>query len=101
MKYYVFICEDAENTLEKRKAVRPAHLERLSALNAENRLLTAGPLQNRDGENPFLTGIYGSLIVAKFPSLDDAKAWIAADPFVTAEVYQRVTVKPYVTVFPS
>lgn len=95
MKYYVFVCEDAQNVLEKRKAIRPAHLERLQLLAAEGRLLCAGPLQDQDGENPLLTGIFGSLIIAKFNSLEDAKAWIAADPFVTAEVYQRVTVKPF------
>lgn len=101
MMYYAFWCEDAENTLEKRKSVRPAHLERLHQLTAENRLLAAGPLQNQDGDNPFVAGIHGSLIIAKFNSLDDATAWIAADPFVTAEVYQRITIKPFKLVLPE
>lgn len=101
MMYYAFICEDAPNTIEKRKSIRPAHLSRLEALNNEKRLLAAGPLMNQDGENPFLAGIHGSLIVAKFHSLEDAKAWIAADPFVTAEVYQRVTVKPFKIALPT
>lgn len=100
MKYYAFYCEDASNVLEIRKAIRPAHLERLQVLQAEERLLAAGPLQNADGENPLLTGIHGSLIIAKFHSLEEAKAWIAVDPYVTAEVYQRVTVKPFKLVLP-
>ena len=99
--YYAFICEDAISVLEKRKSIRAAHLSRLEQLAKENRLLTAGPLQNQDGDNPFLTGIYGSLIIAKFNSLDDATAWIASDPYVTAEVYQRVTVKPFKMVLPK
>lgn len=99
--YYAFICEDAENVLEKRKSIRPAHLTRLQQLSRENRLLAAGPLQNQDGDNPFLAGIHGSLIIAKFNSLDEAKEWIAADPYVTAEVYQNVTVKPFKIVLPE
>lgn len=101
MHYYTFICEDAKDVLEKRKSTRPAHLARLEKLHAENRLLTAGPLMNQDGENPFIAGIYGSLIIAKFHTLAEAREWIAADPFVTAEVYQRITIKPYVIIFPE
>ena len=98
---YAIICEDAENVLEKRKSIRPAHLKRLEQLSADNRLLAAGPLMNQDGDNPFVAGIHGSLIVARFHSLDEAKEWIAADPFVTAEVYKSVTVKPFKVVLPE
>lgn len=99
--YYVFICEDAEHVLEKRKSCRPAHLERLHQLAAQNRLLAAGPMMNQDGDNPFLAGIHGSLIIADFHSLDEAKEWIAADPYVTAEVYRNITVKPFKIVLPE
>lgn len=101
MNYYAFICEDAENTLELRKSVRPAHLSRLQVLAAENRLLVAGPLMNQEGDNPFVAGIYGSLIIAKFHTMNEAKEWVAADPFVTAQVYRRVTVKPFKIVLPE
>lgn len=101
MMYYAFICEDADDVLEKRKSIRPAHLARLKLLAAENRLLCAGPLMNQDGDNPFLAGIHGSLIIAQFHSLDEARGWIAADPYVTAQVYQRITVKPYKIALPE
>lgn len=101
MHYYTFFCEDAADVLEKRKSIRPAHLARLQVLSNENRLLAAGPLMNKDGDNPFVAGIHGSLIIAKFNSLDEAKEWIAADPYVTAEVYQRITVKPFKVVLPE
>ncbi len=99
--YYAFFCEDAHDVLEKRKSIRPAHLERLKILTAENRLLAAGPLMNQDGDNPFVAGIHGSLIIAKFNSLDEAREWIAADPYVTAEVYKQITVKPFKIVLPE
>lgn len=101
MTYYAFICEDTKDSLEKRKSIRPAHLARLEQLQTENRLLAAGPLMNQDGENALLAGIHGSLIIAQFNSLEDAKAWIAADPFATAEVYQRITVKPFKIALPA
>ena len=99
--YYVFFCEDAKDVLEKRKSIRPAHLARLQLLSAENRLLAAGPLMNQDGDNPFLAGIHGSLIIAQFNSLDEAREWIAVDPYVTAQVYQHITVKPFKLVLPD
>ncbi len=43
--YYVIFAQDIPNTLEKRLAVREKHLERLKQLQAEDRLLTAGPNQ--------------------------------------------------------
>lgn len=91
MQYYAFIGEDADNVLEKRKSVRPAHLSRLQQLVDEDRLLIGGPLMQQDNG----ADVYGSLIIAKFDSLNEAKAWIAADPFVTERVYKNVTVKPF------
>lgn len=99
--YYAILCEDADNVLEKRKSIRPAHLKRFEQLTAENRLLAAGPLMNQDGENPFVAGIHGSLIIAQFNSLDEAKEWIAADPFTTAEVYKSIIVKPFKVLLPE
>ena len=101
MMYYVFICEDGENSLEKRRSVRPAHIERLKILEKENRLLVAGPTTEKDDENPMTGNVNGSIIIAKFNSLTDAKEWIAADPFVTAEVYVRITVKPFKVSLPE
>ena len=43
--YYVIFAQDIPGTLEKRLAVREQHLARLKQLQAEDRLLTAGPIQ--------------------------------------------------------
>ncbi len=42
--HYAIIATDVENSLEKRMAARPAHLERLHALKNAGRLLLAGLL---------------------------------------------------------
>ena len=97
---YAIISEDQPGSLKLRLAARPAHLERLQSLQAEGRLLLAGPHPAIDSTNPGEAGFTGSLVVAEFPSLDDAQIWADADPYVTAGVYAQVTVKPFKKVLP-
>jgi uncharacterized protein YciI len=97
---YAILCEDRTESLEARKQARPAHLQRLDALQAEGRLLLAGPHPATDAEDPGDAGFTGSLIVAEFPSLADAEAWTEADPYRAVGVYARVLVKPFKKVFP-
>lgn len=98
--FYMIHAQDRPGTLADRLAARPAHLARLEALRAEGRLLLAGPLPAVDCEDPGSAGFTGSLVVAEFPSLDDARAWADADPYVSAGVYGEVTVKPFKRVLP-
>ena len=97
---YAIISEDQPGSLKLRLAARPAHLERLQSLQAEGRLLLAGPHPAIDSTDPGEAGFTGSLVVAEFPSLDDAQIWADADPYVAAGVYAQVTVKPFKKVLP-
>ncbi|WP_412851621.1 YciI family protein [Ectothiorhodospira shaposhnikovii] len=97
---YAIISQDVEDSLEKRRSARPAHLERLQALQDAGRLVLAGPHPALDMEDPGPAGFTGSLVVAEFDSLDAAKAWADTDPYVAAGVYAQVTVKPFKLVFP-
>ena len=98
--YYAIISQDVENSLEKRKTARPAHLARLETLKSEGRLLLAGPCPAIDSEDPGEAGFTGSVVVAEFESLQQAKAWADADPYVEAGVYADVMVKPFKKVLP-
>lgn len=98
--WYAIVSEDVENSLEKRKSARPAHLERLQTLKDEGRLLVAGPFPAIDSETPGEAGFTGSLVIAEFDSLASAQAWADADPYVAAGVYHQVMVKPYKKVLP-
>lgn len=98
---FMIVGEDVENSLDKRLSVRPAHLERIKQLQAEGRLVIAGPNPAIESEDPGEAGFTGSLIVAEFASLADAKSWANADPYVEAGVYTRVTVKPFKMVLPA
>lgn len=98
---YVIIGEDRPGSLDQRLATRPAHLERLQALQADGRLFVAGPCPAIDSPDPGPAGFSGSLIVAEFDSLTAAQAWADADPYVAADVYRQVTVKPFKKVLPA
>lgn len=97
---YAIICQENEDVLEKRLAARPAHLERINLLVNEGRIILAGPHPAIDSEDPGPAGFSGSLIVAEFPSLEEAQQWASEDPYVTAGVFESVTVKPFKKVLP-
>jgi len=98
--YYTIYATDTANSLEARLSARPAHVERLKELVGQGRLLVAGPSPAVDSEDPGPAGFTGSLIIAEFSSLADARAWADADPYIAAGVYQSVEVKPYKKVLP-
>ncbi|MDR1996331.1 YciI family protein [Azonexus sp.] len=98
---YAIIGEDHPGSLQARLAARPAHLERLQALQAAGRLVLAGPCPAIDSPDPGPAGFSGSIIIAEFASLADARAWADADPYVVAGVYADVAVKPFNKVLPA
>ena len=91
---------DGPGVLERRLGARPAHVARLLALRDEGRLLLAGPCPAIDAEDPGPAGFSGSIIVAEFGSIEDAKAWAEADPYVESGVYTRVDVRPFKPTLP-
>ncbi|HET7369365.1 MAG TPA: YciI family protein [Gammaproteobacteria bacterium] len=93
--FYIIVGEDVPDSLDKRASARSAHLERLQTLQEAGRLLLAGPFPAVDSPDPGPSGFTGSLIIAEFDSLDDARRWADADPYVGAGVYANVTVKPF------
>lgn len=100
MMYYAIISTDVPNSLSKRQGARNKHLERLNLLKQEGRLLVAGPHPALDITSPGEAGFTGSLVIAEFPTLVEAQAWAAADPYVAAGVYETITVKPFKKVLP-
>jgi uncharacterized protein YciI len=99
--FYAIVGQDVPDSLNQRLAARPAHLERLQALQQAGRLLLAGPFPAIDSNDPGAAGFSGSLVVAEFDSLTDAQYWADADPYVAAGVYAGVSVKPFKKVLPA
>jgi hypothetical protein len=98
--WYAIEGYDAEGTLERRLASRPAHLARLAALRDAGRLLLAGPCPAIDAEDPGPAGFSGSIVIAEFDALQEAEAWAAEDPYTLEGVYARVQVRPFRRVLP-
>ena len=98
--WYAIEGHDGPDVLARRLAARVEHLARLTALRDEGRLLLAGPCPAIDAEDPGPAGFSGSIVIAEFDSLDDARAWADADPYVSAAVYARVDVRPFRKVLP-
>lgn len=97
---YAIMGSDVPDSLQRRRAARPAHLARLEALLRDGRLLLAGPHPAIDSSDAGEAGFTGSLVVAEFESLQAAQAWADADPYVAAGVYAGVTVKPFIKALP-
>lgn len=91
---------DGADVLPQRLAARHEHLARLVALRDAGRLLLAGPCPAIDAEDPGPAGFSGSVVIAEFGSLEQARAWADADPYVAAGVYARVEVRPFRKVLP-
>jgi uncharacterized protein YciI len=97
---YAIISQDKPGSLDRRLQARPAHLARLEALQNDARLILAGPHPAVDSPDPGPAGFTGSLVVAEFDSLEAASAWADADPYVAADVYENIIVKPFKKVLP-
>ena len=98
--WYAIEGYDGVDVLAQRMEARPQHMARLQDLRDAGRLLLAGPCPAIDAEDPGPAGFSGSIVIAEFPSLADARAWAAEDPYVAAGVYQRVEVRPFRRVLP-
>ena len=98
--WYAIEGYDGEQVLARRQQARTQHLARLTALRDAGRLLLAGPCPAIDSEDPGPAGFSGSIVIAEFRSLEEARTWAQADPYVEAGVYVRVEVRPFKAVLP-
>ncbi len=97
---YAIISKDVEDSFKKRIGARPDHVARLIQLKDEGRLILAGPHPAIDSIDPGDAGFTGSLIVAEFENLKEARSWADEDPYVAAGVYSSVVVKTFNKVLP-
>lgn len=99
--WYVIYSKDREDSLQARLTARKKHLARLEALLDQGRLLLAGPRPALDSPDPGPAGFLGSLVVARFDSLEEAQAWADADPYMESGAYESVEVSPFKRVMPK
>ncbi|WP_323841369.1 MULTISPECIES: YciI family protein [unclassified Moraxella] len=97
MPLFAIIGHDVADSTSKRTEIRPAHIERLNALHAQNRLVIAGPTPIAHNE-PTMSG---SLIIAHFDDLAQAQAWVNDEPYLHGGVYSHVDIKPFIQALPK
>lgn len=98
--WYVIIGYDAPESADARSQARPEHLERLRELQRQGRLMVAGPCPHDDAPEPGPAGMSGSVVIAEFDDLADARAWADEDPYVREGVFESVDIKPFIQALP-
>lgn len=97
---YCILARDVPDSEPLRAKARDAHLDRYRKLVEDGRVVVAGPLPNVDAPDPGPAGVAGSLTIAEFDSLEAARAWAEADPFLKSGAYTSVEVRPFKQVLP-
>jgi hypothetical protein len=97
---YAIFGTDAANSGPARASSRADHLARVALLRDQGTLVLAGPHPAIDSSEPGDAGFTGSLIVAEFASLDAARRWAEADPYLAAGAWSTVSVRPFIRVMP-
>ncbi len=100
MSLFVIIGHDVANSSAQRQITRAEHLERLQALDVEQRLIIAGPMPIEHGQGA-MTKMSGSLVIADFESIEAAQSWANAEPYLRDGVYSHVDIKPFIHVLPK
>lgn len=90
--YFIIHCTDKPDSTNLRDITRTAHINFIER--HRDSIFVAGPTLTEDGE-----GMNGSLLVVDFPSLADANAFAASDPYAKAGLFESVIIKPWKMVF--
>jgi hypothetical protein len=91
---YTFHLIDRQGAGEMRQRIRSEHKAYLARV--ADRIAFAGPLLTDDG-----TTMIGSLLVIDFASGDDAREWLAAEPFTLAGIYEKSSIRPFQNLWPQ
>jgi uncharacterized protein YciI len=86
-------CVLATNINDQRLALRPTHLKYLEA-NKEH-IFCGGPTIDRQGQPEMM------LIILNAPDLSSAEAFMQAEPYNQAGVFERVTIREWRQVLPE
>ena len=76
---------DGEGKLAKRMEVRPQHLEGMEKLRSN--IICAGGLLDDEGK------MKGSVLILDFPSRAELDAYLAAEPYVVENVWEKIEVE--------
>ena len=78
-----------EAALDRRMAVREAHIEAARAMKADGSMIVGGAILDDQGR------MIGSSCIVEMPDRAAVDAWLARDPYVTGNVWQKIEVRPF------
>ncbi len=82
---FVITAYDGEGMLERRMAVRPRHLEGMTRLGGQ--VVGAGGLLDDEGK------MKGSVLIMEFDSRQELDEYLAREPYVQEQVWQKIQVE--------
>lgn len=77
-----------EKAMDRRLAVRSAHMELVESMKKQKKHLYAAALLD-DKER-----MIGSVLIVDFPTREDLNNWLKVEPYVTGKVWERVELIP-------
>ncbi len=96
MSLFIMIGHDRPDSAERRVRNREQHLAHIGALDRDGRIAYAGPIRDDADERSI-----GSVIVLSAAGLEEARSLVDRDPYVTAGVFESVSVSPFKQVLPA
>lgn len=85
--HFVVYYTDKPNSLPLRMANRPAHLDYVKNSSC---VCLGGPLLGADGES-----MAGGMVVLELDTIEQARAWADADPYVKCGLMESAIVRPF------
>ncbi len=91
MRQYLIIARDGTDpkALERRMSARPAHFDTARNLKANNNFIIGGAILNDAGN------MIGSMMIVQFETEDELVQWMRNEPYINADVWQSIEVKPF------
>ena len=91
MKQYLIIAQDGKDSeaLNRRKEVRPLHLDGAKKLKENNNFVIGGAMLDDEGN------MRGSIMIVQFETQDDFHRWYDNEPYITGGVWKTIEVKPF------
>lgn len=76
-----------DKALERRMAVRPAHVALVEKMHAEGKLLIGAAIMDDSGK------MIGSSLIGEFKDRAELDAWLESEPYVTGKVWEKIEVR--------
>ena len=90
---FIIRAYDGKGKLEKRMEVRPRHLEGMARLG--NHVICAGGLLDEAGQ------MKGSVLIMDFADRGELDAYLAGEPYVQEQVWEKIDVERMNVVIPK